>query len=537
MRRRSRASALLAALAGSMILASSLPRGAIGDDTSIQAITDIVVQKGGICPDSYHGLENGKKASDSDRHYTDVNKGIGGDTVGICARIEQVARTSSEPILTGIAVSHWPHWNTRCPEGFVPAEGNGGGKLTTRTKGRCWRQGLCVRWTPANEIKDHPELDFLYVSDLFLQFSAKPGDLGLGWFKAGQDIHAGCGGAYVYVHARQSGFLPGSDFDTMTNAFGRYQGPEPGESQEAYLERVARGLAPLVYLHPDEKYFPSSLEYYLEHVRLVDPAGREVPRTLQPEPLAPANLAAENPFAGHHLVTRQELGCDSCVEPEFLHGQDPLAASIPVYTVISRKTEEVTDIVYFLFYPYNRGKRVCVGLYTDWGGCAGGYSTFGHHVADWEHMTVRLEQGRPAKLYLAAHNFGSVFDEDLPGSREIMFRGTHPVVYSAWGAHGLYARAGEHEYQSLATGDSLVDKTAKGRPWYTWRNVELLGVYRPSGPHDFGEEWSWLGYRGRWGNPHGSKKLSLPDFMGGTQHVLEAGPRFPRYAIDNIELE
>ena len=38
---------------------------------------------------------------------------------------------------------------------------------------------------------------------------------------------------------------------------------------------------------------------------------------------------------------------------------------------------EVADLVYFFYYPYNRGKEV---LFTIWG----------NHVGDWEHITVRL---------------------------------------------------------------------------------------------------------------------------------------------------
>ena len=33
----------------------------------------------------------------------------------------------------------------------------------------------------------------------------------------------------------------------------------------------------------------------------------------------------------------------------------------------------------------------------------------GNHVGDWEHVTVRLKNNRPWKMYVGAHNFGGVY--------------------------------------------------------------------------------------------------------------------------------
>lgn len=168
-------------------------------------ITEIFVQKGGECPSDYHGVRKDLKASESDQHCSDVNEGIGGDTVGICAKMEKLPTSSSKKVLTGIKVSHWINWKSVCPPGFEQAHGNNNGRLTTSTKGSCWRQGLCVRWTPLNKIENYKELDFMYVSDLYLKFSGHSAQsVGPRWQKAGEDIHAECGGKYVYLHALYS---------------------------------------------------------------------------------------------------------------------------------------------------------------------------------------------------------------------------------------------------------------------------------------------------------------------------------------------
>ncbi|MCA9701215.1 MAG: Vps62-related protein, partial [Myxococcales bacterium] len=52
-------------------------------------------------------------------------------------------------------------------------------------------------------------------------------------------------------------------------------------------------------------------------------------------------------------------------------------ATAPIYGYWADKGGGIVDLVYFVYYPYNRGKEVAN---TIWG----------NHVGDWEHITVRL---------------------------------------------------------------------------------------------------------------------------------------------------
>lgn len=90
--------------------------------------------------------------------------------------------------------------------------------------------------------------------------------------------------------------------------------------------------------------------------------------------------------------------------------------SAPVYAYFIKKQipvgeidVAVVDLVYFFYYPYNRGKSV--------------FSTiFENHVGDWEHITVRLGwqyagsawEFKPSQLYVSAHDFGGAYDWDSP---------------------------------------------------------------------------------------------------------------------------
>ena len=109
------------------------------------------------------------------------------------------------------------------------------------------------------------------------------------------------------------------------------------------------------------------------------------------------------------MTTKESLGCDTCTNPAFLDGEKQDVNSVPVYADIIQRTSNgaltnTVDIIYWFFYPYNRGKRVCIGLYIDYlidKGCAGEYSVFGNHVGDWESVVIRFEDGYITKAYYA----------------------------------------------------------------------------------------------------------------------------------------
>ena len=108
--------------------------------------------------------------------------------------------------------------------------------------------------------------------------------------------------------------------------------------------------------------------------------------------------------SGDYRVTKEPLGCASCTNPKFLDGTKDVN-SLPIYAnVIERTDGKTVDIVYWVFYPYNNGKEVCVGYYDtsilDLG-CIGYYSTFGNHVGDWEHFVIRFEKGYGTTVYLS----------------------------------------------------------------------------------------------------------------------------------------
>ena len=136
--------------------------------------------------------------------------------------------------------------------------------------------------------------------------------------------------------------------------------------------------APSVKLAQNEEWKPSSVDYFLSHCKL------------------------EGCTSGLTSSSLERCNSTSFIvakESAFLHGQDPSSPNnaVPTY-VIYREHNSFLEVAFWMFFPYNYGKLVCVGLYSGcppcsrvWGkcpkvcppDCIGGYSAFGHHVGDW----------------------------------------------------------------------------------------------------------------------------------------------------------
>ncbi|APR82432.1 Endo-1,4-beta-xylanase [Minicystis rosea] len=239
-------------------------------------------------------------------------------------------------------------------------------------------------------------------------------------------------------------------------------------------DALALRYAPKIWLHSEESYWPSSVE------------------------LALANTHQETYSGQTYLVTNQALGCPSCTDPAYLTGQNPSQATVPAYAEIVNRTSNgqptnTTDIIYWMFYPYNNGKRVCIGSMVPYIGCIGGYSTFGNHVGDWEHMTIRFVDGVPSQVYLSQHSGGVTYTY---GDSALFLDNGRPTVFAALGSHGLYNDDARHTYGTIpVSGDTLNDDTDHGTVWDTAPGLVTLTPQSTSWPT------SWLAYTGRWGNP------------------------------------
>lgn len=71
----------------------------------------------------------------------------------------------------------------------------------------------------------------------------------------------------------------------------------------------------------------------------------------------------------------------------------------PVVLVVVPKENGVVDAFWFFFYSYNLGNSVF-------------NVRFGNHVGDWEHTTVRFQDGVPKAVFFSEHSFGEAYAWD-----------------------------------------------------------------------------------------------------------------------------
>jgi len=139
-----------------------------------------------------------------------VNTGIGGSATAIWAKYCRLGAwfDAATPILTDVAVVHWPDWivfcpdghplpsaTSLCPDGWQQASGTSGGfpgALTWATSDKCWDLGLCVRYQPLGQVlaQNLPYIQQLSLSLTNAGVVFPPGEIG--WQTGGLDIHVGC---------------------------------------------------------------------------------------------------------------------------------------------------------------------------------------------------------------------------------------------------------------------------------------------------------------------------------------------------------
>jgi len=316
------------------------------------------------------------------------------------------------------------------------------------------------------------------------------------------------------------------------------------------LTAMIHSWAPLIWLHGGEQFLPSSVDFFLQHVTLQDRKGHIL--DLYP---TPDRLPGGASSASLHLHTRHKLPCSGCLLPSVFYGQNVAKGGVPVYAIVRDYQDawNTIDVVYHTFYPYNRGKQVCVGILTAKSKCLGNEETFGNHVGDWEHVQLRFQNGKPHILYLSVHNFGAYYSWDESTKKFYLTKGetpkqkaarqgrqktnrkfvrelepdfpdvlhlagTHPVMFSANGSHGLWATPGKHTFSSFP---KLVDFTEPGTAWNTWENLVIIPWNDT--PFPYVGQLGWLNFRGQWGNT--KKGCDLEPISGECR--LNNGPFYP----------
>ncbi|KAI4197840.1 MAG: hypothetical protein LQ346_002888 [Caloplaca aetnensis] len=247
--------------------------------------------------------------------------------------------------------------------------------------------------------------------------------------------------------------------------------------------------APLVWLHPEDTYFPSDIAAQLLHtkpqINFADVPG-------YPNPLTLENLDSLNANKGSdvYLTSVDDL----TTAPAWLNGVKPdkshtTVGAISATVIVNDRGNGQVDAFYMYFNAYNYGGRI-LGQNVN------------EHVGDWEHNMIRFINGKPQEVWFSQHGFGELFLYD-----KLEKQGNRPVVYSAKGSHAVYASSGNHDHTIpnvvLPSKGVLTDTTGQGTLWdpilsayfYSFdAKTENFTAYNPAHPT------AWLRYTGRWGD-------------------------------------
>ncbi|KAL1825952.1 hypothetical protein DCAR_0314152 [Daucus carota subsp. sativus] len=201
------------------------------------------------------------------------------------------------------------------------------------------------------------------------------------------------------------------------------------------VEALIEAYSPMVYFHPEEKYFPSRVSWFFQNGALLYRKGQES----SPVRIAQNgwNLPQDGSDDGAYWIDlpRDEASSEGLKRGDlqdaysYLHVKPALGGTF-------------TDIQVWLFYPFNGPAKVKIGWITIT------LDQVGEHVSDWEHVTLRISNfnGELRSVYFSKHGKG-----DWVSSSGLKFESNNkPVVYSSRYAHASYPIDGTFTHRVAA---------------------------------------------------------------------------------------
>ncbi|KAI3511268.1 hypothetical protein L1887_18417 [Cichorium endivia] len=292
------------------------------------------------------------------------------------------------------------------------------------------------------------------------------------------------------------------------------------------IQTMIKAYAPMVYFHPDEEYLPSSVLWFFQNRAELHQTGWIPQPVINDGENLPSNGSVDDSFldlppnpADKERVKRGFLPNATA----YIHVKPALGATF-------------TDLVIWLYYPFNGGGKFQLGPFAiDLG-------KIGEHVSDWEHITLRIDNfnGHLKAVYLSRHAAGVWV---TPQEFELL-NGARPIVYASLHGHAHYVTASYHLHETVDIDSSdmkvLYDEVLKmnSSKLPITKGDKFLGfglrddTAKSDNKMDIASSYQvvcvdynasymepWLNYTGRWG-PKITYKFTI-EVMKITSHFTE----------------
>ncbi|XP_076949171.1 hypothetical protein At1g04090-like [Bidens hawaiensis] len=244
------------------------------------------------------------------------------------------------------------------------------------------------------------------------------------------------------------------------------------------IKALIEAYSPIIYFHPDEKYFPSTVNWFFQNGALLYQKGLET----SPSPVQPdgSNLPQGGSDDGSYWL---ELPIDNSAKEKIKKGD--LDNANAYFHIKPMFGATFTDMAIWVFYPFNGPARAKLEFLTI------SLGKIGEHVGDWEHLTLRVSNfdGSLKCVYFSEHSGGSL----LEASQLEFENGNKPVAYASLNGHAFYSKPGLVLQGSGRNG--IRNDTAKGKAVMdTGVRAVVVAV-----DHLNAVEPPWLNYNRKWG--------------------------------------
>lgn len=282
--------------------------------------------------------------------------------------------------------------------------------------------------------------------------------------------------------------------------------------------------APVIYLHPDERYFPMSAEEYFTspEVSVKKFVGKK--RIVNGKPTSRTETVIEKGkvnFQELYNLSKKEISNDNLyidIPDRVKFGSNPTenkneqgALTTPAYAIAFEQGDKIY-LQYIFLYGFNAPYVIKNELFL------------GAHEADLEHFTVELDKNtkRATNIFYAAHgeNEGILLSRDqMMSEGQRYLEGTHPIVYIARGGHGTYPKEGIYvRFVGMAN-----DITQKGLRW----EPKFIRVYQKNDERFDPKSMGWLYFPGTYG-VRGVASIADKDWFGNGKKDIDTARRYNR---------